>query len=44
VGWKAEHAVDLDSGRWCSYLAAADLGDTKTMDETLIEAGMAVRG
>src|SRR5665213_1701156 len=40
---KAEHAVDLDSGAVVAVtLQAADKGDTATMDETLIEAGMAV--
>ena len=40
---KAEHAVDLDSGAVVAVtLQAADLGDTTTMDATLIEAGMAV--
>ena len=40
---KAEHAVDLDSGAVVAVtLQAADKGDTTTMNETLIEAGMAV--
>jgi hypothetical protein len=40
---KAEHAVDLDSGAVVVVtLQAADKGDTATMDETLIEAGMAM--
>ena len=40
---KAEHAVDLDSGAVVAVtLQAADMGDTMTMNETLIEAGMAV--
>jgi transposase len=40
---KAEHAVDLDSGAVVAVtLQAADRGDTATLDETLIEAGMAV--
>jgi transposase len=40
---KAEHAVDLDSGAVVAVtLQAADMGDTTTMDATLIEAGMAV--
>jgi len=40
---KAEHAVDLDSGAVLAVtLEAADLGDTTTLDATLIEAGMAV--
>jgi transposase len=39
---KAEHAVDLDSGAVVAVtLQAADLGDTTTLDATLIEAGMA---
>ena len=40
---KAEHAVDLDSGAVVAVtFQAADKGDTATVDETLIEAGMAV--
>jgi transposase len=40
---KAEHAVDLDSGAVVAVtLQAADKGDTTTLDETLIEAGLAV--
>jgi transposase len=40
---KAEHAVDLDTGAVvAATLQAADQGDTKTLDETLSEAGMAV--
>ena len=40
---KAEHAVDLDTGAVVAVtLQAADKGDTATLDETLIEAGMAV--
>jgi transposase len=40
---KAEHAVDLDSGAVLAVtLQAADKGDTATLDQTLIEAGMAV--
>jgi len=40
---KAEHAVDLDTGAVVAVtLQAADKGDTATMDETLIEAGIAV--
>jgi transposase len=40
---KAEHAVDLDSGAVVAVtLQAADKGDTATLDQTLIEAGMAV--
>jgi len=43
VGWKAEHAVDLDSGAVLAVtLQAADKGDTTTLDVMLIEAGMAV--
>jgi transposase len=43
LGWDAEHAVDLDSGAVVAVtLQAADLGDTTTLDATLIEAGMAV--
>jgi len=40
---KAEHAVDLDTGAVVAVtLQGADRGDTKTVDETLGEAGMAV--
>jgi transposase len=40
---KAEHAVDLDTGAVVAVtLQGADQGDTKTLDETLSEAGMAV--
>jgi transposase len=40
---KAEHAVDLDTGAVvAATLQGADPGDTKTLDETLSEAGMAV--
>src|ERR1700723_698982 len=40
---KAEHAVDLDTGAVvAATLQGADQGDTKTLDETLSEAGMAV--
>src|SRR6202046_1324739 len=40
---KAEHAVDLDTGAVvAARLQGADQGDTKTLDETLSEAGMAV--
>src|ERR1700723_3005919 len=40
---KAEHAVDLDTGAvGAATLQGADQGDTKTLDETLSEAGMAV--
>src|SRR5450432_1878195 len=42
---KAEHAVDLDTGAVVALtLHAADQGDTSTLDETLIEAGMAIAG
>ena len=42
---KAEHAVDLDTGAVVAVtLLAADQGDPATLDETLIEAGMAVAG
>lgn len=42
---KAEHAVDLDTGAVVAVtLQAADQGDTSTLDETLIEAGMAMAG
>src|SRR6266700_3095856 len=40
---KAEHAVDLDTGAVVAVtLRGADRGDTKTVDGTLGEAGMAV--
>jgi len=40
---KAEHAVDLDTGAVVAVtLQGADQGDTKTLDETLSEAGIAV--
>jgi transposase len=40
---KAEHAVDMDSGAVVAVtLQAADLGDTTTVCETLIDAGIAV--
>jgi transposase len=40
---KAEHAVDLDTGAVvAATLQGADQGDTKTLDKTLSEAGMAV--
>ncbi len=40
---KAEHAVDMDSGAVVAItLRAADLGDTTTVRETLIDAGIAV--
>ncbi len=40
---KAEHAVDLDTGAVVAVtLQGADQRDTKTLDETLSDAGMAV--
>jgi transposase len=40
---KAEHAVDLDTGAVVAVtLQGADQGDTKTVDKTLAEAGIAV--
>jgi hypothetical protein len=40
---KAEHAVDMESGAVVAVtLQAADLGDTTTVRETLIDAGIAV--
>src|SRR6204780_1141848 len=40
---KAEHAVDLDTGAGvAATLQGADQGDTRTLYETLSEAGMAV--
>ena len=40
---KAEHAVDLDTGAVvAATLQGADQGDSKTLDKTLSEAGMAV--
>jgi len=43
LGWKAEHAVDLDTGAVVALtLQGADLGDTTTVQETLAEAGFAV--
>jgi transposase len=40
---KAEHAVDLDTGAVVAVtLQGADQGDTRTLDETLCEAGIAV--
>jgi transposase len=40
---KAEHAVDLDTGAVvAATLQGADQGDTKTLDKTLSEAGVAV--
>jgi transposase len=42
---KAEHAVDLDTGAVVAVtLQAADQGDTATLDETLVKAGMAIAG
>ena len=43
MAYKAEHAVDLESGAVVAVtLQGADLGDTTTVEETLAEAGMAV--
>ncbi len=43
MAYKAEHAVDMDSGAVVAVtLQAADLGDTTTMKETLPDAGIAV--
>jgi len=43
LAYKAEHAVDLDTGAVVAVtLQGADKGDTTTLDETLCEAGMAV--
>src|SRR6202041_3217338 len=43
LAYKAEHAVDMDTGAIVAVtLQAADLGDTATLEETLGEAGMAV--
>lgn len=40
---KAEHAIDLDTGAVVAVtLQGANEGDTRTLDETLSEAGMAV--
>jgi transposase len=40
---KAEHAVDLDTGAVVAVtLQGADQGDTRTLDETLCEVGIAV--
>lgn len=40
---KAEHAVDMDTGAVITVtLQEADLGDTTTVNETLVEAGTAV--
>ena len=40
---KTEHAVDLDTGAVVAVtLQGADQGDTRTLDETLCEAGIAV--
>src|ERR1700720_2788899 len=42
---KAEHAGDLDTGAVVAVtLQAADLGETATLDETLVKAGMAIAG
>jgi transposase len=43
LAYKAEHAVDLDTGAVVAVtLQGADQGDTTTLDETLSEAGIAV--
>ena len=43
VGWKAEHAVDMESGAIIAVtLQTADLGDTTTVHLTLATAGLAV--
>jgi transposase len=43
VGWKAEHAVDMESGAVVAVtLQGADLGDTTTVKETLAEAAISV--
>jgi transposase len=40
LAYKAEHAVDLDTGAVVAVtLQAADLGDTTTIEETLADAG-----
>jgi transposase len=40
LGYKAEHAVDMDTGAVVAVtLQPADRGDTTTLDETLCEAG-----
>jgi transposase len=40
LAYKAEHAVDMDTGAIVTVtLQAADQGDTTTLDETLCEAG-----
>ena len=40
---KAEHAVDMETGAVVAVtLQAADLGDTRTVKETLVEAGTIV--
>ncbi len=40
LAYKAEHAVDMDTGAIVAVtLQAADQGDTTTLDETLCEAG-----
>lgn len=40
LAYKAEHAVDMDTGAIVAVtLHAADQGDTSTLDETLCEAG-----
>ena len=43
LGWKAEHAVDPDTGAVVAVtLQEGDKGDTTTLDLTLSEAGVAV--
>lgn len=42
LAYKAEHAVDMDSGAVVVTLQAADLGDTTTVCQTLAEAGTVV--
>src|ERR1700691_2505255 len=43
LAYKAEHAVDLDTGAVVAVtLPGADKGDTTTLDATLCEAGMTV--
>src|SRR5271167_4071567 len=45
LAYKAEHAVDLDTGAVVAVtLPGADKGDTTTLDATLCEAGIAVSG
>jgi transposase len=43
LGWKTEHAVDMDTGAVVAVtLQEADKGDTTTLNLTLSEAGVAV--